>query len=204
MNNFSISTDKLSSSLQRSAGTLATLGTTLEQASALTVAANSILQDPESVAAGLRTIQLRIVGTEESKEQLAALGEDVDDFVVQTQSKLRESIMNLTKIASNDFEGFDILDENGNYKEFYDIMLGLSEIYGEIQEQDKQLGNNAATALIELIAGKNRSSVAASILSNPELLQESYETALDSAGSAQEELNKYLDSIEGESFALFI
>lgn len=204
MNNFSISTDELSSSLQRSAGTLATLGTTLEQASALTVAANSILQDPESVAAGLRTIQLRIVGTEESKEQLAALGEDVDDFVVQTQSKLRESIMNLTKIASNDFEGFDILDENGNYKEFYDIMLGLSEIYGEIQEQDKQLGNNAATALIELIAGKNRSSVAASILSNPELLQESYETALDSAGSAQEELNKYLDSIEGESFALFI
>lgn len=204
MNNFSISTDELSSSLQRSAGTLATLGTTLEQASALTVAANSILQDPESVAAGLRTIQLRIVGTEESKEQLAALGEDVDDFVVQTQSKLRESIMNLTKVASNDFEGFDILDENGNYKEFYDIMLGLSEIYGEIQEQDRQLGNNAATALIELIAGKNRSSVAASILSNPELLQESYETALDSAGSAQEELDKYLDSIEGENFALFI
>lgn len=204
LNNFSISTDELSSSLQRSAGTLATLGTTLEQASALTVAANSILQDPESVAAGLRTIQLRIVGTEESKEQLAALGEDVDDFVVQTQSKLRESIMNLTKVASNDFEGFDILDENGNYKEFYDIMLGLSEIYGEIQEQDKQLGNNAATALIELIAGKNRSSVAASILSNPELLQESYETALDSAGSAQEELDKYLDSIEGENFALFI
>ena len=197
MNNFSISTDELSSSLQRSAGTLATLGSTLEQTAALTVAANSILQDPESVAAGLRTIQLRLVGTEESKEQLSALGESVDDFIVQTESKLRESIMNLTKVASNNFEGFDILDENGNYKDFYDIMLGLSEIYEEIQEQDEKFGNNAATALIELIAGKNRSSVAASILSNPELLSEAYESALNSDGSAEKELQAYLDSIEG-------
>ena len=51
-NNMPIGTDELASSLQRSAGTLATLGATLEEAAALTVAGNAILQDPESVAAG--------------------------------------------------------------------------------------------------------------------------------------------------------
>lgn len=95
-----------------------------------------------------------MVGTTTAKEELQSLGEDVDDFVVQTESKLRESIMNLTKVASNDYKGFDILDENGNYKSFYERMLGLSEIYKELQEQDKKLGNNSATALIELIAGE--------------------------------------------------
>ena len=51
-NNMPIATDELAASLQRSAGTLATLGATIEEVAALTVAGNAILQDPESVAAG--------------------------------------------------------------------------------------------------------------------------------------------------------
>ena len=136
-----------------------------------------------------------MVGTKESKDELSALGEDVDDFVVQTESKLRESIMNLTKVASNGYKGFDILDENGNYKSFYERMLGLSEIYEELQEQDKKLGNNSATALIELIAGKNRSAIAGAILSSPDVLTEAYDLAMNAEGSAQEELDKQLESI---------
>ena len=197
-NNMPIATDELASSLQRSAGTLATLGATLEEAAALTVAGNSILQDPDSVAAGLRTIELRMVGTTTAKDELQALGEDVDDFVVQTESKLRESIMNLTKVASNGYKGFDILDENGNYKSFYERMLGLSEIYEEIQEQDKKLGNNSATALIELIAGKNRSAIAGAVLSSPEILKESYDLAMKAEGSSAEELAKALDTIDAK------
>lgn len=153
-NNYSISTAELASSLQRSSGTLATLGTSLEEAAAITVVGNSILQDPDSVAAGIRTIELRMVGTKEAKSELESLGESVDDFEITTESKLRSQIMNLTKVASNDFKGFDILDEKGNYKSFYERMQGLADIYQEIQIQDKNTGNNAATALIELIAGK--------------------------------------------------
>lgn len=139
-----------------------------------------------------------MVGTTTAKEELQALGEDVDDFVVQTESKLRESIINLTKVASNGYKGFDILDENGNYKSFYERMLGLSEIYAELQEQDKKLGNNSATALIELIAGKNRSSIAGAILSSPDVLKQSYELAINADGSSAEELAKALDSIDGK------
>lgn len=139
-----------------------------------------------------------MVGTTTAKEELQSLGEDVDDFVVQTESKLRESIMNLTKVASNGYKGFDILDENGNYKSFYERMLGLSEIYKELQEQDKRLGNNSATALIELIAGKNRSAIAGAILSSPDVLKESYELAINADGSSTEELEKALDTIDAK------
>ena len=45
---------------------------------------------------------------------------------------------------------------------------------------------------------KNRSNVAASILQSPETLESAYESALNSAGSAQEELNKYLESADGK------
>lgn len=139
-----------------------------------------------------------MVGTTTAKDELQAIGENVDDFVVQTESKLRESIMNLTKVASNGYKGFDILDENGNYKSFYERMLGLSEIYEELQEQDKKLGNNSATALIELIAGKNRSAIAGAVLSSPEVLKEAYDLAMKAEGSAQEELNKTLESAEAK------
>ena len=91
--------------------------------------------------------------TEEAKEELEELGEDTSDFVVQTASKSQEAIKNFTKVASNSFKGFDILDENGNYKSTYDILLGISEIYQEIVETDKKYGSNMANGLLEEIAG---------------------------------------------------
>ena len=50
---------------------------------------------------------------------------------------------------------------------------------------------------------KNRANVAASILQNNQLLESVYESsANDYKDSAEEELSKYLDSIEGKNFAL--
>jgi hypothetical protein len=53
--------------------------------------------------------------------------------------------------------------------------------------------------LLETVAGKNRSSVAAAIFSNPSMLRDVYESSLNSQGSAQHELDIYLDSIEGKT-----
>lgn len=61
-NKFNITTNALAESLQRSAATLKTTGNDINEAIALTVAGNSILQDPLSVGAGLKTISLRIQG----------------------------------------------------------------------------------------------------------------------------------------------
>lgn len=197
-NNYSIATDGLAVALQKSASALTTAGNDMDEAVALITAGNAVVQDADVVGSGMQTIALRLVGTKEAKEQLSELGEDTDD-VISTTSKLRDTILSATKVASNQFEGFDILDANGNYKSTYEIMLGLSEIYNEIAETDKKMGNNNLNLLLETIAGKRRANIAASILQNKDLLTSVYDSSSnDYKGSAQQELNKYLDSIEGK------
>lgn len=131
LNNYAISSDELASALKRSSATLSLMGNTIDEASALITTANSVLQDADSVSAGIRTIALRLVGTENAEEELQALGEDVDAFVTQTNSKKQQVIKEYTAVASNAYKGFDILDENGNYKNTYEInkMSPYIEIY---------------------------------------------------------------------------
>lgn len=196
-NNYSISTDGLATALKDSASALVTANNDLNEAVSLTTAGNAITQDPSKVGAGLRTISLRLVGTEEAKEELSDLGEETDGMIT-TVSKLRDTIMDATKAASSDGKGFDILDSNGNYKSTYEIMQGLADLYDDIVKKDKELGTNNLILLLETIAGKNRSNIAASILQNGDMLRSVYEDAQNSEGSAEKELNSYLDSIDGK------
>ena len=196
-NNYSISTDGLATALKDSASALVTANNDLNEAVSLTTAGNAITQDPSKVGAGLRTISLRLVGTEEAKQELSDLGEETDGMIT-TVSKLRDTIMDATKAASSDGKGFDILDSNGNYKSTYEIMQGLADLYDNIVKKDKELGTNNLNLLLETIAGKNRSNIAASILQNGDMLRSVYEDAQNSKGSAEKELNSYLDSIDGK------
>ena len=180
-NNYSISTDGLATALKDSASALVTANNDLNEAVSLTTAGNAITQDPSKVGAGLRTISLRLVGTEEAKQELSDLGEETDGMIT-TVSKLRDTIMDATKAASSDGKGFDILDSNGNYKSTYEIMQGLADLYDNIVKKDKELGAN----------------IAASILQNGDMLRSVYEDAQNSEGSAEKELNSYLDSIDGK------
>lgn len=196
-NNFAISTDGLATALQNSASALKTANNDIDESIALATAANAVVQDPDKVGAGLRTIALRITGTEAAKEELQELGEDVDDFVVTTTSKLNQQVMDLTKTVGKD--GISLLDDNGNYRSTYEILQDIADVWEKIAEEDLKTGQNRQNALLEMLAGKNRSNILASILQSPETLREAYESSLnDSAGSAQQELEKYLDSIEGK------
>lgn len=196
-NNYSISTDGLATALKDSASALVTANNDLNEAVSLTTAGNAITQDPSKVGAGSRTISLRLVGTEEAKKELSDLGEETDGMIT-TVSKLRDTIMDATKAASSDGKGFDILDSNGNYKSTYEIMQGLADLYDNIVKKDKELGTNNLNLLLETIAGKNRANIAASILQNGDMLRSVYEDAQNSEGSAEKELNSYLDSIDGK------
>lgn len=196
-NNYAISTDELASALQRSSATLSLMGNTIDEAAALVTTANATIQDADSVAAGLRTISLRLVGTSEAEEELSAMNEEVDAFVKATNSKKQQIIKDYTAVASNQYKGFDILDDNGNYKNTYEILLGIAKVYKEIQEQDKKLGTNHAMALIEELAGKNRSNIASAILQDPKQLEEVLKSSQEANGSALEELNKQLESVDG-------
>lgn len=198
-NNFAISTDDLAKGLQNAGAVLKTQGNDLDQTLALLTAGNLIGQDISKASAGVRTIALRIAGTEEAKDEIKDLGEDVDDFVVRTKSKTDSIIKNYTAVASNNYQGVSVLDDNGNLRDTYDILLDISEIYKEIQEEDKKVGTNRAQALVETLAGKNRSNIVASILQNGDILKQVRESsANDYFGSSDQELSKYLDSIDGK------
>ena len=205
-NNYSIATDQLATALQASSAALMTQGNDLYEAAALVTAGNAIIQDASKTGTGIRTIALRIAGQKMDKEELEKelneLGEEVDEWVMQTEAKKRKVILEYTKVASNNRQGVDILDENGNLKDTYHILLEISKVYKEIQEEDKRYGTNRAQGLVEELAGKVRSNIAASILNNPEMLESVYESAMNSAGSAAEENAKYLDSIAGKTAQL--
>lgn len=152
-NNYSISTDGLATALKDSASALVTANNDLNEAVSLTTAGNAITQDPSKVGAGLRTISLRLVGTEEAKQELSDLGEETDGMIT-TVSKLRDTIMDATKAASSDGKGFDILDSNGNYKSTYEIMQGLADLYDNIVKKIKNWEQIILIFYLKLLQGK--------------------------------------------------
>lgn len=120
-NNFAVGTSDLASGLQNAAAVLKTQGNDIDQAVALLTTGNLIGQDMSKQSAGIRTISLRIAGTKEQKQEIQDMGEDVDDFVVRTQSKTDQIIRNYTAVQSNAYKGVSVLDENGNLRSTYDI-----------------------------------------------------------------------------------
>lgn len=100
----------------------------------------------------IRTISLRLSSSEISKKELEDMGEDVSDYVVQTRAKLQQTIKELTRTDSNK-EGVNIVDPNGSLKNTYEILKEISQVYKEIQEEDKKYGSNRAAALVEYLAG---------------------------------------------------
>lgn len=130
---------------------------------------------------------MRIRGT---KTELEEAGEETDGMVENT-SKLRKQVMALTNIDGNG--GVDILTDSGAFRSTYDILLDIAQIWDQLNDYDPK----AQAALLELLAGKTRGSQLAAILQNPEDLKAAYETAMNSAGSAMQENEKYLDSIQG-------
>lgn len=194
-NNYAISTDGIATALQNSGSALVAAGNDFDKSVALVTAANSVVQDPSQVGAGLRTIALRLRGT--SAEELTSMGEDTEGLV-ETTSKLNANIKALT--AVNGKAGVSILDMNGNYRDTYDILRDISAVWDDIEKQDLKDGQNRQAALLEMMAGKNRSNILASILQHPDLLTEVYnDSANNFQNSAQNELNTYLNSIEAKT-----
>lgn len=154
-------------------------GNSMEEATAMIAAANKVVQDPSQVGSGLRTISLRLRGTA-VKGELEELGEDTTGLV--SSSKMRDKIKGLA--------GVDILTDTGSYKSTYEIIKEIGHVWEDMSDMDQ-------AALLELMAGKNRSNIMAALITNMEDLEGAYEKAMDAEGSAYRENEAYLDSIQG-------
>ena len=179
-NNFAISSDGIATALQDSASSLMAAGNNLEQSVAMIAAANKVLQDPNSVGAALRTISLRIRGT--SVKVLEEMGEETDG-VIESVSKLQAKVKGLS--------GVDILTDTGAYKDTYTVIKEIAQVWNQMNDMNR-------AALLELLAGKNRSNAMAALLGNLDDLEGAYESAMEAQGSAEAENEKYMNSIQGK------
>lgn len=174
-NNYSVSSDGIATALQESASALVTANNSYQEAVAMIAAANKTTQDVSKVGGALRTVSLRLRGTEVE-------GED-NEGLITSMSKLREKIQGLS--------GVDILTDTGAYKSTYQILLEISKVFSTMNDMDQ-------AALLEIIAGKNRSNVVAGLLANTEDLESALLSANEAQNSALRENEKYLDSIQGK------
>lgn len=102
--------------------------------------------------------------------------------MVESTSKLQEKLLALT--------GVDIMIDENNFKSTAQIMQEIGAVW-------EGLTDATQASVLEMIAGKNNSVTAASILSNYEEIDKVINTISEDAGSAMRENEKYLDSISG-------
>lgn len=176
-NTSAINFDNLADMTQRIAGTMHTLGNSIRETESLITGAYEVLQD-ERVAKGISTIGLRISGLNEDMEREAGL-----------QSSINESLEKYAK-------GISVFDKaTGQLRSTYDILEDLAGVWDTLDK-------NAQAYLTTTLAGKNRADVLAAILTNWEGVEHAMTSAINSAGSALQEQQAYLDSIEGKQQAL--
>ena len=118
-----------------------------------------------------------------SKTEAEAAGEDVSTMA-SSVSELRSEILKLTG------NKIDIQIDADTFKSTYQIIKELSQVWGELTDVSQ-------ANILELIAGKRNANVATALIEGFEVAERSLGTALDSAGSAMAENEKYLDSIAG-------
>ena len=132
-NKFAIDSGGLANALQVGADNLSIAGNDLQQASALIITANEVMQDPTTVANGLKTISMRLRGVAEDGEELSA--------------SMNDLIESMT--------GVKVETDDGQLRSTYDILKDIGEVWDELDTKQQAL-------LSEEIAGKNRANVFAS------------------------------------------
>ena len=120
------------------------------------------------------------------KGELEELGEEVDP-AVDSISKVQTQILNLTKGKIN------IFDANNEFRDYYSIMEDIASIHDKLSSTDQ-------AALDEILFGKQRANQGAALILafQSGQIQKAYETAVNSQGSAMQEQERWMDSLEAK------
>ncbi|MGY5342936.1 phage tail tape measure protein [Paenibacillus glucanolyticus] len=168
-NQFSISSQGISESMNSSAANLNAAGNTIEESVAMIAAANTSIQDPGKIGEGLNTISKRLRGVGENGETLTEILPSLD-----------------SKFAAI---GLTLKKSDNTYKSTFDIFQELSSVWDRLSSTEQ-------IEITQLIGG-DQQAVAASILSNWQNAQGALQAGLQSFGSAARENEVYLNSLQG-------
>lgn len=117
-----------------------------------------------------------------AKTELEEAGEETDGMVEST-SQLRGLIKSMT--------GFDIMENENTFKNMKDIIVGIGKEWDKLSDIDQ-------AALLEKLAGKTQANALAAALENYELIEEAYQIAENSEGSALREQEEWEKSLEAK------
>ena len=180
MNEYAVSAANVGDALSRSASALKMAGNTVQESAGLAVGITEVLQNAEKAGSTLNVVSLRLRGM---KGQLEELGEEVDENV-ESISKMQTHILNLTKGQVNIFK------DDGSFKSTYEIIKEIAKIYDTLDDK-------SAADLLETISGKQRANAVAALISNWSQVEAAAEASYNAAGTAEQEQQKYLESIQG-------
>ena len=180
-NNFAISSAGIGEAMQRSAAAMASANNTIDETIALITAANTIVQNPESVGTTLKTVSMYLRAAKTEAEEA---GESTDGMA-SSVSELRQAILDLTG------QRVDIQIDEDTFKSTYQILQELSEVWGSLTDISQ-------ANLLEMIGGKRNANVVSALLENFSVAEDALESSMESAGSAMAENEKHLDSINGK------
>jgi len=181
-NKFAISSTGIGDALQRSAASLAAAGNTLEQSIGLIVAANNVIQNPETVGTSLKTISMYLRAAKTEAEEAGIETEGMAESV----SKLREELLLLTN------QKVDIQIDENTFKSTYQILKELANVWSELSDISR-------ANIMEKLGGKRGGNVVSALITNFSDAEAAMGKAMDSVGSALEENDKWLNSIEGRT-----
>ena len=179
-NEFAVTAADVGAAIQRSASALEMGGADLAQASGMATGIAEVTQQSEKAGTALKILTLRLHGM---KGELEELGEDVDENV-ESISQMQTHILNLTHGKVNIFE------DDGSFRNIYNIMEDIAEIYYDLEDTEQ-------ADLLETIAGKHRANDIAALISNWSQVEAATEAAYNAAGTASEEQEKYMESLQG-------
>lgn len=185
-NAFAVSNTDIVEALTRSSAAMAAANNTFDETVALATAAIEITRDASSVGNALKTISMRIRGYDEETEEYVGGVEELTGVIAD-----------LTKTASNNNRGISLFEEGDpeTYRSTYDILADIADIWDELTDKNR-------AELLEKLFGKQRAQVGAAMLSNFEQANAAIDTMLNSAGSAEAEMENIYQSLEYKLNAL--
>lgn len=183
-NNYATSAGDLGAGLTKMASTMSMSNVSLEKSLAILTGGTEITQNAEELGNAIKVSVLRMRG---QKGALEDIGENADD--IESVSKMQTQILNMTKGAVNIMDSADPT----KFRDYYDVMADIAEVLPKLSETDQ-------ANLIETLFGKNRANQGQAILQafQSGQIQKAYQTALNSAGSAQKEQDRWMQSAEAK------
>ena len=128
----------------------------------------------------MKTLSLRIRGVKTELEEAGLETEGMAETTSQLQAKLK---------ALTDGK-VDIMVDANNFK-------STTQIIREMAAEWENMEGIERSAALELLGGKRQANVLSALISNFDIVEDAIEASANSAGSALEENEKVLDSIQG-------